>query len=68
MTAILESTINPDQFGLFEFDMVTHMTQRKSDPFNLDVQIDPTGFQALSMFTILLQFLVSVSVIQRMVM
>ena len=40
MTAILESIINPGQSGVFELDPATRMTQRKSDPFDLDMWIN----------------------------
>ena len=31
--------------GLFELDPGTHMTRRKSDPFDPDIRIDPTRLQ-----------------------
>ena len=31
--------------GLFELDPATRMTRRKSDPFDLDIRIDPTRLQ-----------------------
>ena len=45
VTAILESIINLGQPKFFELDPVTHMTQRKSNPFDPDIRIDPIRLQ-----------------------
>ena len=48
VTAILESILNPGQSGFFKVDPATHMTWRKSDPFDPDMWIDPTRLQRWS--------------------
>ncbi len=40
MIAILDSIITPGQFRFFELHLVIRMTCQKSNPSDLDVQID----------------------------